>query len=67
MIHPGLAALEEWETVEYVAGYRARLAVIPDSEIAHHCWRRGWEDADREALEFDRHNVSWPMAGKMMT
>jgi len=55
MIHPGLAALEKWESVEYAAGYRARLAAIPDSEIAHHCWRCGWEDADTEALELDRH------------
>jgi hypothetical protein len=55
MIHPGLAALEKWEPIEYAAGYRARLAAIPDSEIAHHCWRCGWEDADTEALELDRH------------
>jgi hypothetical protein len=55
MIHPGLAALEKWEPIEYAAGYRARLAAIPDSEIAHHCWRCGWEDADTEALESDRH------------
>ena len=54
MIHPGLAALEKWDTIEYAAGYRARLAAIPDSEIAHHCWRCGWEDADTEALELDR-------------
>jgi hypothetical protein len=26
MIHPGLAALEKWDTIEYAAGYRARLA-----------------------------------------
>jgi hypothetical protein len=56
MIHPGLAALERWDTIEYAAGYRARLAAIPDSEMAHHCWRCGWEDADTEALELDRHN-----------
>jgi hypothetical protein len=55
MIHPGLAALEKWDTIEYAAGYRARLAAIPDSEMAHHCWRCGWEDADTEALELDRH------------
>src|SRR5258708_5070627 len=54
MIHPGFAALEKWDTIEYAAGYRARLAAIPDSEIAHHCWRCGWEDADTEALELDR-------------
>jgi hypothetical protein len=30
MIHPGLAALEKWDTIEYAAGYRARLAAIPD-------------------------------------
>jgi hypothetical protein len=55
MIHLELAALEKWEPIEYAAGYRARLAEIPDSEIAHHCWRCGWEDADTEALELDRH------------
>jgi hypothetical protein len=55
MIHPGLAALEKGEPIEYAAGYRARLAAIPDLEIAHHCWRCGWEDADTEALELDRH------------
>jgi hypothetical protein len=55
MIHPGLAALDKWEPIEYAAGYRARIAAIPDSEIAHHCWRCGWEDADTEALELDRH------------
>src|SRR5258708_19006796 len=55
MIHPGLTALEKWEPIEYAAGYRARLAAIPDSEIAHHCWRCGWEDADAESLELDRH------------
>ena len=55
MIHPGLAALEKWDTIEYAAGYRARLAAIPDSKIAHHCWRCGWEDADTESLELDRH------------
>jgi hypothetical protein len=55
MIHPGLAALEKWDTIEDAAGYRARLAAIPDSEIAHHCWRCGWQDADTEALELDRH------------
>src|ERR1700710_363357 len=50
MIHQGLAALEKWDTIEYAAGYLARLAAIPDSEIAHHCWRYGWEDADTEAF-----------------
>jgi hypothetical protein len=35
MIHPGLAALEKRESIEYAAGYRARLAAIPDSETAH--------------------------------
>ena len=55
MIHPGLTALEKWQPVEYASGYRARLAGIPDSEEAHHCWRCGWEDADTEALESDRN------------
>ena len=55
MIHPGLAALIEWDREEYAAGYRARFSDIPDSEAAHHCWRCGWEDADTEALESARH------------
>src|SRR5258705_13867115 len=55
MIHAGLAALEKWETIEYAAGYGARLAEIPYSEVAHHCWGCGWEDADTESLELDRH------------
>src|ERR1700729_572332 len=55
MIYPGLIALEKWEPIEYASGYRARLAAIPDSEGAHHCWRCGWEDADTEALESDRN------------
>jgi 5-methylcytosine-specific restriction endonuclease McrA len=67
MIHPGLAALEKWEPIEYAAGYRARLAAIPDSEIAHHCWRCGWEDADTEALELDRHKRVLADGGKMIT
>jgi hypothetical protein len=67
MIPPGLAALEKWDTIEYAAGYRARLAAIPDSEIAHHCWRCGWENADTEALNWIGTNVSWPMAGKTLT
>jgi hypothetical protein len=54
MLHAGIKTLNNWEPVEYVAGYRARLAAIPDSEIAHHFWRRGWEDADAEVLESDR-------------
>lgn len=40
---------------EYVAGYRARLSAISDSEGAHHCWRVGWDDADTELLESVRH------------
>jgi hypothetical protein len=67
MIHPGLAALKKWEPIEYAAGYRARLAAIPDSEIAHHFWRCGWEDADTEALGLDRHKRVWPTAEKMIT
>jgi hypothetical protein len=45
----------KWDTIEYAAGYRARLAAIPDSEIVHRDWRYGWEDADTEAFELDRH------------
>ena len=67
MIHPGLAALEKWDTIEYAAGYRARLAAIPDSETAHHCWRCGWEDADTEALELDRHKRVLADGGETIT
>lgn len=52
MIHPGL---KTWIPAEYRAGYRARLAEIPDSEVATHSWRCGWEDADTELLELARH------------
>jgi len=45
----------KWEPIEYGAGYQARLAGIPDSEIANHCWRCGWEDPDTETLELERH------------
>jgi hypothetical protein len=55
MIHPGLKELKQWDSLEYAAGYRARLAAIPNTETAHHCWRCGWEDADTEALESVRH------------
>jgi hypothetical protein len=55
MMHPGLAALEKWDSAEYAAGYRARLTAIPNSEEAHHCWRSGWDDADTEMLESARH------------
>ena len=55
MMHPGLAALTDWDREEYGAGYRARFSDIPDYEIAHHCWRCGWEDADTEAIESSRH------------
>jgi hypothetical protein len=34
MIHPGLAALEKWEPIEYAAGYRARLVHWVDSAAA---------------------------------
>ena len=55
MMHPGLAALKHWDNEEYAADYGARFAEIPDSDIAHHCWRCGWEDADTEALESACH------------
>jgi hypothetical protein len=42
MIHPGLASLNgQWDKNEYTAGYRARLAAIPDFDGAHHCLRVG--------------------------
>jgi hypothetical protein len=56
MIHPGLEALKTWKPIEYVAGYRARLAAIPIPQDAHHSWQCGWEDADTEALELARHD-----------
>jgi len=43
------------ERLPHSPGYRARLAAISDSEIAHHCWRCGWEDADTEALKLAPH------------
>jgi hypothetical protein len=55
MIHPGLEAPEPWAADEYMAGYGARLAAIPDSKMANHSWRSGWDDADTEALELTRH------------
>jgi hypothetical protein len=56
MIHPALEALKTWKPIEYVAGYRARLAAIPIPQDAHHSWQCGWEDADTEALELARHD-----------
>ncbi len=44
-----------WEPEEYVAGYRARLSALPDSESAHWSRHCGWEDADTEVLESIRH------------
>jgi hypothetical protein len=57
MIHRGLEELKNWQPKEYAAGYGARLSGIPDYETAHHCWRVGWEDADTELLEADRHKI----------
>lgn len=51
--------LENWKQEkrpeEYAAGFRARLADIPDTEVAHPAWRSGWNDADTELLEQARH------------
>lgn len=47
--------MKQWEREEYAAGYRARFAEIPNSEIAHPCWGIGWKDADTEAIESTRH------------
>jgi hypothetical protein len=55
MIHPELAELKTWERREYATGYGARLSAIPKSEAAHYCWRVGWDDADTELLESERH------------
>jgi hypothetical protein len=66
MIHPRLVALESG-----AHRIRSRLSGTSscdtDSEIPHHCWRCGWEDADTEALNWIGTNASWPMAGKMST
>ena len=53
MNHPGLAALKHWDREKYAAGYRARFSDIPDSEMAHHCWRCGWEEARVNGIPFD--------------
>ncbi len=46
---------EDWEREkkpeEYAAGFRARMAAIPDSDSAHPSWRSGWNNADTELLE----------------
>lgn len=55
MIHPGLAAIPYWSKEDYAAGYGARFAGIALSDSAGHCWRCGWDDADTEALESERH------------
>lgn len=55
MIRTALVERDKWDSVEYAAGYRARLTAIPNSEEAHHCWRCGWDDADTEMLELARH------------
>jgi hypothetical protein len=65
MIHPGLAALEKWEPIEYAAGYRARLAAIPDSEIA--VGDVAGKIRLRKAWNWIGTNASWPRAGKMTT
>lgn len=55
MIHSLWAAGDVWESAEYAAGYRARMSEIPDQENANKTWRCGWEDADTEILEVERH------------
>jgi len=55
MMHLGLGELKHWKREEYAAGYRARFSDIPNYETAHPCWRCGWEDADTESLESNRH------------
>ncbi len=51
--------LEDWRREknpqEYVSGFRARMADIPESDAAHLSWQAGWSDADTEKLEQDRH------------
>ena len=69
--HPGGSflrdLLEDFRRVkspqEYAAGFRARLADIPDTEAAHPSWRSGWNDADTEMLEEARHR-RWLAEGR---
>jgi hypothetical protein len=63
MIHPGLAALEKWEPVEYAAGCRAHLARyrIQRSHIVVDVV------AGKTPIRSLGTNVSWPMSGKMIT
>ena len=51
-VHPGLAT---WNKTEYADGLRARFAAIAMPESASHSYRCGWEDADTEMLETERH------------
>ncbi len=51
-VHPGLAT---WNKAEYADGLRARFASIKMPEDASHSYRCGWEDADTEMLETERH------------
>ena len=67
MIHPGLEALKTWKPIEYVAGYRARLAAIPIPQDAHHSWQCGWEDADTGHSNSPGMTVSSRRAGKTTT
>ena len=51
-VHPGLAT---WNRTEYADGLRARFAAIAMPERASQSYRCGWEDADTEMLETERH------------
>lgn len=51
-VHPGLAT---WNRTEYADVLRARFAAIGLPENASHSYQCGWEDADTEMLETERH------------
>ena len=51
-VHPGLATSNK---TEYANGLRARFACIGMLDSASHSYRFGWEDADTEMLETERH------------
>jgi hypothetical protein len=67
MIHPGLAALEKWEPVEYAAGYRAHLARYRIQRSHIIVGVVAGKTPIRSLLNWIGTNVSWPMAGKMIT
>lgn len=53
-----------WNRASYAIGFQARLAEIPLFETALHAWRCGWEDADIDLAESDRHGRVLAAGGK---